>query len=195
MSPHLLLVLLLTGPFPTDAEVPTEQSRYEERTTQELRDQFRDLTRRTAKPRELDPAAVVPDLVALYSVLHEPNDLPGRELVDMRQKTRTRLEKVRERLLRDRLKLQESQARDARKQARQPAAAGAGTVGVGMPGLAAELANAQQLIDVITQTIEPHTWQENGGRGSIRYFAPLHVLVVRNTARVHEQIGGALGDR
>jgi hypothetical protein len=161
----------------------------------DLRDQFRDLTLRTAKPNDVDPDAVVPDLVTLYRALHEPNDLPGRELVDMRQRTHTRLEKVRERLLRDRLKLQESQARDARKQARQPTSAGAGSVGVGMPGLAAELANAQQLIDVITQTIESQTWQENGGRGSIRYFAPLHVLVVRNTARVHEQIGGALGNR
>jgi hypothetical protein len=195
MSHVVLLTLILVGPLPDDPASENSPPVAAAPSAADLRDQFRDLTLRTARLNDMDPAEVVPDLVDLYQALHEPNDVSGRELVDMRQRTRARLEKVRERLLRDRLKLQESQARGARKQARQPAAAGGGSVGVGMPGLAAELANAQQLIDVITQTIEPQTWQENGGRGSIHYFAPLHVLVVRNTARVHEQIGGALGNR
>jgi len=48
----------------------------------------------------------------------------------------------------------------------------------------------QQLINVITTTIEPQTWAVNGGRGTIAAFRG--TLVVRNTPLVHQQLGGAL---
>ncbi len=47
----------------------------------------------------------------------------------------------------------------------------------------------QQLINVITTTIEPESWDINGGRGAIRPFGGR--LVVRNTYLVHQAIGGA----
>jgi hypothetical protein len=192
MSPQFILLLTLVGATPESGEVPTDSSVSGEQTTAKLRDQFRDLTRRTARPNDLDPADVVPDLVSLYTALYQPNDLPGSELVDMRRRTETRLEKVRERLLRDKRRLEQEQAREARRnrtQARirhEQMLAG---------GTAAELSNAQALIDLITRTIEPDSWAENGGRGTITYFAPVHALVVRNTLHVHEQIGGVLADR
>jgi hypothetical protein len=160
-------------------------------TTADLRDQFRDLTRRTARPNDLDPTDVVPDLVSFYHALYQPNDLPGSELVDMRRRTGTRLEKVREHLLRDKRRLEQEQARSARRS--RSARAGEERMLAG--GTAAELAGAQALIDLITRTIEPQSWDENGGRGTISYFAPVHALVVRNTLHVHEQIGGVLADR
>lgn len=57
-------------------------------------------------------------------------------------------------------------------------------------GGGAVAARAQELIDLITTTIEPESWAINGGRGTIVFYAPLNVLVVRQTAEVHHQIGG-----
>ncbi len=50
----------------------------------------------------------------------------------------------------------------------------------------------RELINVITATIEPETWDVNGGRGSIRAFRTM--LVVRASPLVHQQIGGALAE-
>jgi hypothetical protein len=46
----------------------------------------------------------------------------------------------------------------------------------------------QQLVDLIRQTIEPDTWRENGGSGSIIAFQKS--IVVRNTLLVHQRLGG-----
>jgi hypothetical protein len=46
----------------------------------------------------------------------------------------------------------------------------------------------QELVDLIRQTIEPDTWRENGGQGSIIPFQ--RSIVVRNTLLVHQRLGG-----
>ncbi|MBW7906987.1 MAG: hypothetical protein LC135_11715 [Phycisphaerae bacterium] len=46
----------------------------------------------------------------------------------------------------------------------------------------------QRLIDLITTVIEPDTWEQNGGIGTIRAFRSQ--LVVRNTIFVHQRLGG-----
>lgn len=48
--------------------------------------------------------------------------------------------------------------------------------------------NYQHLIDMITATIAPTTWDEVGGPGSIHEFRPSAALVVSETREVHEQI-------
>jgi hypothetical protein len=53
-------------------------------------------------------------------------------------------------------------------------------------------ANARELIDLIQSTIAPESWDVAGGRGTIRYYSRNPALVIRQTAEVHEQIGGAL---
>lgn len=53
-------------------------------------------------------------------------------------------------------------------------------------------AEAQALIDLIQATISPETWDINGGRGSIVYFANGHALVVRAPGNVHDDLGGLL---
>jgi hypothetical protein len=64
---------------------------------------------------------------------------------------------------------------------------------LGGNGLAAATErNAQQLIDIIQKAIAPGSWDVNGGRGTIRYFAPKQVLVIRQTGDIHDQIGAAL---
>lgn len=49
-------------------------------------------------------------------------------------------------------------------------------------------ADIQELIDLITQTIEPDSWALNGGVGTIQAFRNL--LVVRNNLLVHQSLGG-----
>jgi hypothetical protein len=110
----------------------------------------------------------------------------------MRRRVEGRLELVRERLRRDLYESRQSDQREARR-GRPRKDSGASTFGAGFPGQAAEQQNAQALIDLITNTIEPNSWETNGGRGRIIYFSPLKVLVIRNSQEVHEQIGGALG--
>jgi hypothetical protein len=52
--------------------------------------------------------------------------------------------------------------------------------------------NAQQLIDLIQNTIAPASWETNGGLGTIMYFAPSQVLVIRQTDAVQGQVGQAI---
>ena len=51
----------------------------------------------------------------------------------------------------------------------------------------------RQLIDVITNTIEPDSWAVNGGAGTIAPFKGM--LVVRNTPSVHQKISGPLSEQ
>ncbi len=52
--------------------------------------------------------------------------------------------------------------------------------------------NAENLIELIETTIAPKSWQSVGGLGTIMYFSPSQVLVVRQTDGVHAQVGGAI---
>jgi hypothetical protein len=63
----------------------------------------------------------------------------------------------------------------------------------GAKGGAAVRDSGQELVDLIQTTIAPDSWDVNGGPGSIVYYQPLRVLVVRQTDRVHELLGGAVG--
>jgi hypothetical protein len=48
----------------------------------------------------------------------------------------------------------------------------------------------EKLLKIIRETIEPDSWQENGGKGQISTFGNL--LIVRNTILVHQRLGGYL---
>jgi hypothetical protein len=52
--------------------------------------------------------------------------------------------------------------------------------------------DGQALVELIQATIAPQSWDVNGGPGSIVYWPAWHVLVVRQTDDVHEQIGGVV---
>jgi hypothetical protein len=49
-------------------------------------------------------------------------------------------------------------------------------------------ADIQELINLIIQTVEPDSWADNGGLGTIQAFRNL--LVVRNNILVHQALGG-----
>jgi hypothetical protein len=53
--------------------------------------------------------------------------------------------------------------------------------------------NGADLVDLIQKTIDPPSWDVNGGPGSIMYFNNLRVLVVRQTGEGQDDVGGVLG--
>jgi hypothetical protein len=53
-------------------------------------------------------------------------------------------------------------------------------------------AEMQTLIELIQETVEPDTWADRGGAGTIRAYRGL--LIVRNTLLVHQQLGGYIKD-
>ncbi|MGD9724597.1 MAG: hypothetical protein AB7O59_25130 [Pirellulales bacterium] len=87
-------------------------------------------------------------------------------------------------------------ARPANARARQRANAranGAGQSGAQAAGqangtLPGETEGAQQLIDLIQESVAPETWDVRGGPGTMMYFAPKKVLVIRQTGDAHEQL-------
>jgi len=50
----------------------------------------------------------------------------------------------------------------------------------------------EELVELIQTVIAPESWDVNGGPGTIFYYRHLHVLVVRQTGQVHDNLGGAL---
>ncbi|MFH0983137.1 MAG: hypothetical protein V2A79_16580 [Planctomycetota bacterium] len=49
----------------------------------------------------------------------------------------------------------------------------------------------EELIEVVKETVEPESWRDAGGEGTIRAFND-NVLVVRANLEVHEKLGGPL---
>jgi type II secretory pathway component GspD/PulD (secretin) len=55
-----------------------------------------------------------------------------------------------------------------------------------------QAATPQQLIDLITGTIQPSSWRQNGGHASIAYVPEARMLVVNQSAAVHDEIENLL---
>lgn len=53
-------------------------------------------------------------------------------------------------------------------------------------------AKIQELINLITQAIDPDSWEANGGPGTIHVFN--QQLVVRNSILVHQRLGGYISE-
>ena len=58
----------------------------------------------------------------------------------------------------------------------------------GKPGATAE----DKLIDLIVSTVQPDSWQPNGGRGKISYEPASKSLVIHQTPAVHDEIANLL---
>src|SRR5262245_25682520 len=57
---------------------------------------------------------------------------------------------------------------------------------------AQEALNVLSLIDLIVTSIDPDSWQQRGGPGTIRYFAPTRSLAIRQSAEIHGMVKGSL---
>lgn len=61
-----------------------------------------------------------------------------------------------------------------------------------MPGISQfeALQNVLSITNLIQTTVDPPSWQANGGPGTISFHAPSMSLVIRNSAEVHGMMGG-----
>ena len=147
-----------------------------------LRDRFLELMKTTARNHRplADPAAVVPALVRLDEDLRRTRTLSFAERRRKHLAIQGRLTDILPRLQRKQREFTRVRSR------RRPT-----IPGKFLAGPADERA-AGELIALIQDTIAPDSWDVRGGKGTIRYYPNFHVLVVRNTAEVHRQIGGTL---
>jgi hypothetical protein len=70
---------------------------------------------------------------------------------------------------------------------------GFGAAAAGPQQQKADVVEAEKLIEIITTTIRPETWDVNGGQGVIKYWSLGGALIIYNSADVHERIGGFTG--
>ncbi len=65
-------------------------------------------------------------------------------------------------------------------------------IGFGFFPEAQEALNVLSLIDTIVTSIDPDSWQQRGGPGTIRYFPPTRTLIIRQSAEIHGMVKGSL---
>ena len=165
---------------------------FEVRTPTEIRKAYHKASRLANPGKSWDPFEAAPELIRLYREVNHPAALPAGERIRKRRALKAKLERVRDRLklmlVREKREIARRRYRErlSRKHGREPKPSAAGGGGVA--------ANAARLIALIQNTIAPHTWNVNGGNGSISFLGnPFYVLVVRASGEVHHQIGGVLG--
>lgn len=129
----------------------------------------------TIERAKLPAAIAVPQLAELYVSLETAEALPRVERTRMRRSLEGRLVKQLEHLVRDLRKRDSGRLRGADQQLGGGATAG-----------------AQQLIELIVNTIAPDSWRQNGGQGSISFYPYNPALVIRQTGETHEQVGELL---
>jgi hypothetical protein len=63
-----------------------------------------------------------------------------------------------------------------------------------VPGLSQfeAMQNVLSIVNLIQSSVEPSSWQANGGQGTITFHAPTMSLIIRNSAEVHGMMGGYL---
>jgi hypothetical protein len=52
--------------------------------------------------------------------------------------------------------------------------------------------NVLSIVSMIQSSVDPQSWQANGGKGTITFSAPTMSLIIRNSAEVHGTLGGYL---
>ena len=69
---------------------------------------------------------------------------------------------------------------------------GGGNLGGGNTAANRAKSYGEDLVNVIQTTINPDSWEERGGRGTIVYWNHQHYLIISQTDEVHEKIGGMM---
>jgi hypothetical protein len=162
----------------TDSKV-TKTTAPPARSGRELQADIRTTLRQTASAASQPDESSVRKLVGLYRELETNTDLRRAQREPLRLALRQRL------------------ARFGAVLAQAPVLAQQLPAGGGQPGAnnaAVPQDHGQELRELIEEVIAPTTWDTVGGQGAIRYWAPGHALIVRQTDDVHDQIGRLLMD-
>ena len=181
-----LFALPPENPMPAIAE-KTAEFPAKPPTLDEVRAAYVKALQSSAKRARPVHSEVVPALAEVYVQLKEVEGLSHAERSRMQGVVKTRLEELRDKLIRDVLRNKKLADRHKRTRIAEPRDEKAAMLAAGGPN-----AQAIKLIDLIQNTIEPESWQANGGQGTISYFARLNALVIRQTGEVHHQLGGVL---
>jgi hypothetical protein len=195
------------------AAAVAEQPAAAPRTGTKLRDAVREALRRWAKPSDQQAEQAAREFLGLYGELQRDTSLSKAQRDELRGKVRSRLSNLAQQIN----KLATAERRLAKRDLPRALAGGNGAgvlaqwggmgpAGFGgmmpgrMAGMGMGMGNGavgpvvedygQDLVDVIQATIAPHTWDVNGGPGSIYYWRPGRAIVVRATDEVHNDIGG-----
>jgi general secretion pathway protein D len=65
-------------------------------------------------------------------------------------------------------------------------------VPIGYPDPIQEAFNVAATLEMIVTTIDPDSWEQRGGPGTLRYYAPKRAIVVRQSAEIHVMIRGSM---
>ncbi len=203
MSPLLLMLALSVGQTDTPLEenpLPKGYSKislddFELRSFRDIHDDIREQFRKEATAEsEQDRAQAIVTLTVLYrEVMMHPRFAESDTLKEYRAKVWSRLTKVKRDLEIQVARQEEDRRREALRDGREYVPADSLASAVGQAGGQGVRDHGQALIDLIERTIRPEFWENVGGPGSIVYFAPLHALVVRATAEVHQNVADVLG--
>jgi len=164
-----------------------------DRIQQAMRDTAEALRSRSVEPAERSHFV---ELLNAAEALRHDEKVPQHERDKWRGLARVRLVEGADAMRRQLAKKDAAQAgaapagADARISRQLPAAGGAVT---GVTQQAADVVEAQKLIEIITTTVRPETWEDYGGQGVIRYWSLGSALIIYNTADVHERVGGFAG--
>jgi hypothetical protein len=200
-----------------DSPLPPRAARLEEaaasrvRSVQELRAAVSAALRASARSAGAAPQEVVPGLVALYGELQSDTRLVASERQDLLAKLRSRLRQIETQMVRELKRAAPSAKLAGKSRPPQPASVkvpashpagttilaqqfgGAGQPATGAAGGSPNQADGWELVALIRNTIAPETWDVNGGTGSISFYSPLNVLVVRQSEAVHDEVKDVLG--
>jgi hypothetical protein len=152
------------------------------RSAAKLRQAIRATLKRTAPSAHAEPQQAGRDLLSLYVELRDDSQMARADRERYLRVLRSRLQKV-----------SRSISASVREQPRpyedldDPEAEHSGLGG------AAVRDDGRQLVELIQQTIAPSSWDVNGGPGTVMYYPPLRVLVIRQTGETHGVIGDVLG--
>jgi hypothetical protein len=193
------------------------------RSAKELRDAVRDSLRNSARASQPDYEEVAPKLLDLFRELESSPELPRAEKRSLRASLRTRLLQIEDVLVRRLLRAEgeakskrsgQASGQSSKPETLEPANANPpaavtpptivtlaqrGAAGGGQPGGAnaggqtGVINRGWNLVALIRNTVAPETWDVNGGNGSIYFYRPLNVIVVRQTQAVHDELGEVLG--
>ncbi len=154
------------------------------RSADELRDSTQKLLAAHDNTATVD-AAAVNDLVKLHRELKNDASMPAHERVHLQRRVTERLAAMRQELQR--------RLPAGRQVLAQQFPLGQGNA---QPGQAGGTASdpAQDLIDVIQQTIAPTTWDIRGGQGVIRFWGPGNALIIRQSSDIHGALAQLIDD-
>jgi len=136
----------------------------------EARDAVAGALRESNRAAGRNPEETVPAVISVYRRLAGSTGIAASERRRLQGRLRTRL-----------LELHDVLHRRAVRESRTASSHSGGGAGP-----------AQELIDLIQTTIAPESWAVNGGKGTMMFYQPQNLLVVRQTAEAHEQLGSTL---